>query len=188
MAPPTLSLTAPKQGVLRARVDIDIEQAFAARAKQRGMKTSDLLRSLVLAEVGTMGPPISNVPAVPENSELETLGVRLPAFLMDAVKARAKMRGMPPGRWAAALIQSNLSKLPVMTDEDTAALQENGRLLMKIGTNINQMARLFNGAAHQTEIVRLEALTDLSNYIRKTRTVIRSIVRNTRRGWVADEP
>jgi hypothetical protein len=107
---------------------------------------------------------------------------------MNAVKARAKMRGMPPGRWASALIQSNLSKLPVMTDEDTAALQENGRLLMKIGTNINQMARLFNGAAHQTEIVRLEALTDLSNYIRKTRTVIRSIVRNTRRGWIADEP
>ena len=188
MAPPSLSTTAPKHAVLRARVDADLEQAFAARAKQRGMKTSDLLRSLVLAEVGTIGPPIGHVPAAPENSKLETFGVRLPAFLMDAVKSRAKMRGMPPSRWAAALIQSNLLKLPVMTDEDTAALQDNGRLLLKIGTNVNQMARLLNGASHQTELVRLDVLTDVSNSIVRTRNVIRSIVRNTRRGWAADEP
>lgn len=188
MAPPSLSPKSPKQGVIRARVDIEIEQAFAARAKQRGMKTSDLLRSLVLAEVGTIGPPVSNVPAAPEHADLESLSVRLPAFLMDAVKARAKMRGMPPSRWAAALIQSNLSKLPVLNEEETAALQDNSRLLLKIGTNVNQMARLLNGAFHQTELVRLEVLADVSNSIVRTRNVIRSIVRNTRRGWAADEP
>ena len=77
---------------------------------------------------------------------------------------------------------------PVMTDDDTAALQDNGRLLLKIGTNVNQMARLLNGASHQTELVRLEVLTDVSNSIVRTRNVIRSIVRNTRRGWAADEP
>ena len=50
------------------------------------------------------------------------------------------------------------------------------------------MARLLNGASHQTELVRLEVLTDVSNSIVRTRNVIRSIVRNTRRGWAADEP
>jgi hypothetical protein len=68
------------------------------------MKTSDLLRSLILAEVVAFGPPIGNVPAAPENAALEALNVRLPGFLMDAIKACSKMRGMPPEHWATSLI------------------------------------------------------------------------------------
>jgi antitoxin component of RelBE/YafQ-DinJ toxin-antitoxin module len=75
--PSSLSPTAPKQSVLRTRVETDVEQAFIAVAKQRDMKTSDLLRSLILAEVVAFGPLIGNVPAAPENAALEALNVRL---------------------------------------------------------------------------------------------------------------
>lgn len=188
MPPPSLSPTAPKQGVLRARINADVEQAFATLAKQRGMKTSDLLRSVVLAELGRIGPAETQIEPDPQNAAMEVLKVRMPAFLWDAVKARSSLRGMPPGRWAAALLQSNLSRWPVFSDEETASLKENNRQLLKIGTNLNQMARSLNESFHQTEQVRIELMLELSSSLTRTRNVIRSLVKNTRRGWEADEP
>jgi antitoxin component of RelBE/YafQ-DinJ toxin-antitoxin module len=186
--PPSLSPTAPKQSVLRARVDTDIEQAFIAVAKQRGMKASDLLRSLILAEVGALGPPIGNVPAAPENASLEALNVRLPGFLMDAVKARSKMRGMPPGRWAASLIQSNLFRHPVLDSRETEALEATNLEFSAIGRNINQIARRLNETAHEANRVRLEDLAHLDQIIVKTRNVVRKLVSASRQAWKADEP
>lgn len=188
MAPPSLSPTAPKQGMLRARVDVDVEQAFSALAKKRGIKTSDLLRSLVLAELGQVGPGQTQVEPDAANADIKVLQVRLPGFLQDAIRARANMRGMPPGRWASALLQSNLSRLPVFNEDEISALRENNRQLFKIGTNVNQIAKSLNESFHDTERVRLDVLADLSNSIVRTRNVIRAIVRNTRRGWEADEP
>ena len=188
MAPPSLSPTAPKQGMLRARVDIHVEEAFAALAKQRGIKTSDLLRSLVLAEVGAGGPPIGHVKPEPENSEVNELRVRLPAFLFDAAKARAKMRGMPPGRWAAALVQSNLSRHPFLNDDEINSVNMTNRELAAVNRNINQIALRLNEAFYDTERVRIDSLAELTNNIVRTRNVIRVLVRTSRQGWELDEP
>jgi len=152
------------------------------------MKTSDLLRSLVLAEVGAAGPPIGHIAAVPAHSDVVELKVRLPAFLVDAVKARAKMRGMPPGRWAASLVQSNLSKHPVLNGAEIIAVNSTNRELAAVGRNINQIARRLNDAFYDTESVRIEALNDLTNVITRTRNVIRGLVRTSRQGWEAEEP
>jgi hypothetical protein len=174
--------------VLRARVETDVEQAFIAVAKQRGMKTSDLLRSLILAEVGAIGPAIGNVPAAPEKVAVEALTVRLPQFLMEAVKARSKMRGMPPGRWAAALIQSNLLLHPVLDTREIEALEATNLEFSAIGRNINQIARRLNETTHENNRVPLDELAQLDQIVNKTRSVLRKLVSASRQAWKADAP
>ena len=168
--------------VLKTLVEPETKTRFRNLAKTRGLSESELLRSVVMVVTGQDAADKTIEPEA-ENTELERMTVRLPGFLMEAAKQRGKSKGMAASRWVAALVQTNLTGKPVMTDKELAVLQASNRELASIGRNINQIAKALNEAFHETERVRLDTLAALSQSITENRTAIRSLVRSSQQAW-----
>ena len=102
-----------------ARVEPDLKAAFKKHVKSRKLKESELVRRLILRELGMddEGHPIEADPE-PASVAPDRLTVRLAPVVMEAAKTKAKSQGMPPSRWVSALVQSNVTRHPVLlTDE-----------------------------------------------------------------------
>lgn len=172
--------------VLKTLVEPEIKMRFRKMAKARKLSESELLRVLVLeatgAEKGTDQPIEPN----PEKVELERMTVRMPRFLIEATKDRAKKKGMAPSRWVAALVQSNLTGKPVMSDDEILKLRISNRELAAIGRNINQIARALNDTLQNSERLPLDKLIELGRIILENRAAIRGLVRASQNVWKAD--
>jgi hypothetical protein len=90
-------------------------------------------------------------------------------------------------RWISALVQSNLTRHPVLTETELLAIEASTRELAAIGRNINQLARALNETYFQTERIRLDRLNELSRNITQTREAIGALVRASRNSWRTDE-
>lgn len=170
---------------LTTRIDSEIKAAFRKLAMKKGMKESELLRQLILSQLGET--PLEKI-AEPDSKklDLERMTVRMPLFLLEAVEASAKIRGMVPSRWITALVQSNLMGQPVMTDAELLELKASNRELAAIGRNINQIARAINNAFYETERLRLNKLSEISQAISENREAIRALVKASQNAWEAD--
>lgn len=172
---------------LTTRAEPELKAAFCKQATARGLSESQLLRQLVFAE---LGKPESAAPIKPKPIsgpvEYDRLTVRMPRFLMQAVAARAEMKGMARSRWISALVQSHLMEQPVMTDAELVALKASNRELAALGRNINQIAKAINQAFYETERVRLDTLAKLSKAIASNRAAIRALVRASQNSWGSD--
>jgi hypothetical protein len=172
--------------VLKTLVDLETKKQFRSIAKAQGLSESELLRAVVLVVIGQDNSDEQLVEPSAEKSDINRMMIRLASFLMEAVSARAKTKGMAPSRWVAALVQSHLTGQPVMTDDELAALKASNRELAAIGRNINQIAKVLNETFHETERVKLEKLAELSQTIEKNREAIRALVRASQNSWEAD--
>ena len=94
---------------------------------------------------------------------------------------------MAPSRWVTALVQSNLTRQPVMSDDELAGLLASNRELAAIGRNLNQIARALNEAFYETERVKLEKLAELRQVITENRLAVRALVRASQNAWEADD-
>jgi len=171
---------------LKARVGQDTRETFRQRANARGTTESELLRALVMAEIGKDLTEEKQPETNQEKIGVERITVRMPSFLMQAAKEKGKAKGMAPSRWITALVQSNLAKKPVMADQELLALKANIRELTAIGRNINQMARALNESRSNTEKVRLDMLALLDETLKTNLSLIRDLVRASQQAWEAD--
>lgn len=153
----------------------------------RGLSDSELLRLAVRQLLGDAGDEPASMRIDPEKVDQDRVTVRLPAFLMEAARNRAKAKGMALSRWFSALAQSNVSAPPVLTTDELAVIEASNRELAAIGRNINQIARALNEAHFETERVRLDRLAELSELIKSVRSDIRALIRASRGSWKNDE-
>lgn len=172
--------------VLKTVVEPEIKTRFRSMAKARGLSESELLRAVILAATGQDGGTDQPTEPDAEKTDLDRMTVRMPRFLMESTKRRAKSKGMAPSRFVTALVQSNLTGQPVMADDELAVLLASNRELAAIGRNINQIARSLNEAFHETERVRLDKLAELHRALVENRTAIRSLVRASQNAWEAE--
>jgi hypothetical protein len=172
---------------LKTLIEPRTKACFRSMAKARGLSESELLRAVILTVTGEDGDN-TDKPIEPDAEKADTtrMTVRMPRFLMEAATARSRVKGMAPSRWVAALVQSNLTCQPVMTDDELMGLLAANRQLAAIGRNINQIARALHDAPHETERVKIEQLAQLRDAILKQRAAVRALVRASQNSWVAD--
>lgn len=173
--------------VLKTLVEPGTKTRFRSMAKARGLSESELLRAVILAVTGEDDGADQPIEPDAEKADTARMTVRMPRFLMEAATARGKVKGMAPSRWVAALVQSNLTRQPVMTDDELAGLLATNRELAAVGRNINQIARALNDAFHETERVKIERLAQLRDAIVKQRAAVRALVRASQNSWTADD-
>lgn len=176
--------TFDKPEFVRARVQTDVKNQFSSLAAARGLTPSELLRELVLREIGS--DPVAEVPQLTTGITNSRLMVRLPAGVARALHIRAQMKGMASSRYLGAIAQAHLAHVPVMTGEELAALKASSRELAAIGRNINQIARALNDAHHETHRVRLELLADLADTIEAEREAIRQLMHASLASWSSE--
>lgn len=173
--------------VLKTLVEPGTKTRFRSMAKARGLSESELLRAVILAVTGEDNGTDEPIEPDAEKADTARMTVRMPRFLMEGASTRAKAKGMAPSRWVTALVQSHLTRQPVMTDDELAGLLASNRELAAIGRNINQIARALNEAFHESERVRLDKLAELRQAIAENRTAIRGLVRASQNAWEADD-
>lgn len=176
-----------RRPLLQARVDDATEADFTALAARRGMSPSELLRAIVARELAGGNCQLGDIEVDPENADSRRMTIRIPSFAHQAVCARATRCGMKPSKWVAALVQSNVTRMPVFAENELRVLEVTNRELFAIGRNINQMSRVLNEAHFKTEQLRIEKLAELAAYIRKTRDAIRGLIRASRGVWRGEE-
>ena len=173
--------------VLKTIVEDTTKQDFKELCVKRGLSESEQLRSMVVAEIQqALAQPSHGIAPIQldgSNADLDRITVRMPGFVMDGAKDRARTQGMAPSRWVAALVQSNLTAQPVMTDVEVEALLASNRELAAVGRNLSQVARALNASGLEVDKVHLEALTELSAAVTSNRSEIRRLVRASRQAW-----
>lgn len=180
------AMGANKDQLMKVRVEDGEKAAFTACAKRKGLTPSALLRDLVLSEIskarGTEQVQLSG----DEMPERSALFLRLPLPLKVAATKRAKTKGMSVAKWATSLIQSHLSREPVVTDREVIALNAVSRELGAIGRNVNQIAKALNSAIDGIERSRVDLgeLEKLSKSIELSRKVIRALVIKSQQSWL----
>ncbi|MCX2694489.1 plasmid mobilization relaxosome protein MobC [Pseudomonas sp. DCB_CB] len=175
-----------KSKTLIARVEDDVKNAFEARAKSSGLKPSELLRQLVLKELGLR---VDETPlAVTEASaKVERVTVRIPSFILSRAAERGKLKGMPVSRWIGSLVQSNITKQPVMTENEINLLRAVTRELAAVGRNVNQIARHLNAALDYGGRVDLNAIDRLPTSISNTRKAIHMLIKTSKQSWAGND-
>jgi len=175
--------------MLRARVDEDLKSLFLKKAEALNLSESELLRKVLLEffahakNTDEVEDVLRAVEPDAENAENEKMTIRLPRFLVDAAKDKAKAKGMATSRWIAALVQSSLMQKPVMVDQELNELRTNIRELNAIGRNINQMARALNESKNNTDKVKLDNLDLLRTYLDRNIASVRGLVRASQKAW-----
>ncbi len=177
--------------ILRARVDEELKSLFLHKAEALNLSESELLRKVILEffaqeknkDKVEVEDVLTAVEPEAENAVNEKMTIRLPRFLVDAAKEKAKAKGMATSRWIAALLQSSLMQKPVMVDQELTELRANIRELNAIGRNINQMARALNESKINTDKVKLDNLDLLRNYLDRNIAFVRGLVRASQKAW-----
>ncbi len=184
-----------------ARVPSDLAARFSAATKRRGTTPSAALKALMAAYLNDycMPPPQSSEPSpeVDDSSKIR-MRVSLPAYLKTALDERALMDGFSVSAWTGYMIQSILTKFPVMTDEEIVLLRDANRQLAAVGRNINQIARIMNRAALmeipedpadpiRANDLRMELLDELKQSIINQRQAISKLVKVRHRAWGRNE-
>jgi len=173
--------------VLKTIVDLDTKIRFRNLAKAKGLSESEFFR-VIIHEIIEQEQDSNQelVELDTTKTDLDRATVWMPSFLKEAARRKAKLKGMTLSRWVAALIQSNLMRLPVMTKKELAVLRSSNWELAAIGRNINQIARTLNEAFYKTEAVKLEKLTELRLEILENRAAIQGLIRASQNVWESD--
>jgi hypothetical protein len=167
---------------IRTRVTDHIKADFINMANNHGLTESELLRLLITNALSNQEPQIT-----PKEKgvdiEITELKIRLPKFLIEQAKAKAKTQGMATTRWIKSLVQSNLIQPPVLTDSAIIALKETDRELAAVGNNLNQIARKINESAFNIDIVKIEKLDEVKQAVKTVRAAIDELIKVSRNGW-----
>lgn len=195
LSPPTQgeALKKPKKSqsvLLATRVEPSLKEAFEAHASARNLKSSELLRRLVMVELGREPGTDKSLPQPKlQGQKMQQVTLRFPRFILDAAQDRATAKGMKPARWMAALVQSHLDTEPVMTEKEVLLLRGMSRELSAIGRNVNQIAKGLNSAVGDIERgrVSLDGLEKVIPAISLSRKLISALIRKSQQSWAAVE-
>ena len=168
---------------IRARIEVSLRDKFKAIADASKVSESILLRRVILKEVEQVDIEPDTVIPDPNNAELTQMTIRLPCFLSDAIKARSTASGMSASRWVAALVQSNLTRVPVVNEDAVNQLRTSNRELAAIGRNINQIARSLNDRLQNVEPFPIQRLNQLTKVIISNRDSVDVLIRAANQAW-----
>jgi hypothetical protein len=167
---------------LDTTVDDALEAEFRLRAWQANLSKRDLLREIVYAH---LLEPRQYPDLIPDSRSANTehLSVRLFTFLADAVRERGAHKGMTASRWMAALIQSHLTREPVLDDKKIEILRASNNELRMIGRNLNQIARAMNTRPEETDQIKLEVIEALAQVFGEHQAKVTGLIQHSQKDW-----
>ena len=168
--------------VLKTLVDSQTKSAFRAHASNANLSESDLLRSAVIAVLGAT-PKVSEVLASDAAPGRGQLTVRMAEALLQHARVRAKAAGMSSSRWIAALVQSNLTPMPVMTDTEIEALRASNRELAAIARSMNGLEGILSNDANGKHVLNSDQISELRASITENRETIHKLIQSSQRSW-----
>lgn len=137
--------------VVRFRLTAEDEKRFRQRCAENGTTYSEVLKAFVQKYIDTPNSKEAEEPAVPAGGDEFDPFVRITCTLRSSLKnglaSEAKKSGISTSKYVSYLVQSNLTRAPVLTDYELAAVLSSRRELKSIGRNLNQITKSINEAS-----------------------------------------
>ena len=100
----------------------------------------------------------------------------------ERVESVAKVEGFSSTRWIVALIRARLTGTPQLGQQELEALAQSNLQLLKIGRNLNQVARALNTSPEAQRTFRVDGIEKLHGLIeRHAKAVSAAMTANTDR-------
>lgn len=171
--------------MLHFLVTPELKALLQQEADKQRVTKSAVLRSFILSlkASGASEKVVSDV-----DTEIKRFSLRLPKFLVDTAKLKAKSKGMTTTRWIESLVKMSVLKKTTLTETELFFIRENKRQLLAIGNNINQIAKHLNIQALEnkkinSDSLKLELLQDLQALIDKNIETINSHIKASENTW-----
>ena len=192
---------APPRGVRKLRsISMEshsIKEAAEARAASLSLSLGRALRLLALAEVAKSATPGSGgglVPSVSPGGYFAAVGttdkgqlrveLRPTATEFEALKDKAKAAGHATVQdLMVAVLRAFLTQSPVLTPEVIASLEQANLSLVRIGANLNQLAKWANSGSMANSI-DVSALEETMRALKQHTQEISAALNEARGRWV----
>lgn len=176
-----------KHSSIKVRVDDSTRVRFRQLARNVRKNESELLRELICLAIESKAEGHLNgtvqINAEPEAIRMRRATVRMPGFILDAAKVRAKSKGMATSRWIAFLVQSHLLQMPVMAGDELRTLGDCNYELAAIGRNLNQIARVLNADKTETSRLKLNLIKAVQSSLSGTQQSVSALIRASNNTW-----
>lgn len=168
------------------RITVDLlehKQAWLDYCEARGTTPSAAFRQIVQSLLTKQGEPPALAVAADE-PEKATVRKKISLTPSEAahVEAVAQAEGFSSTRWIVGLIRARLTHTPQFGQQELEALGQSNSQLLKIGRNLNQVARALNTSPEAHRAFNVEAIEKLDGWIRNhAKAVSGTIAANVQR-------
>lgn len=171
----------------RLTVDLlDYKKPWVDFCKAQGVSSSDALRQVV-ARLIERGAPQSahQVQILAGEEERPTVRkkVSLTPSEFASIEAIAKSEGFSVSKWIVALIRGRLTGQPQFGQPELEALASSNLQLMRIGRNLNQVAKALNAAPHERGAFRVDLIEQIDSAIKAHTGKVSGLVSASTRRW-----
>ncbi|MDO4997333.1 MAG: plasmid mobilization relaxosome protein MobC [Neisseria sp.] len=140
---------------------------------------SFLARSLLLEQISTeIECKTTEVKDLEGKQEKTRLEMKLPANVANYLEKSSLVKHMSANMVALGIIIEHMDKEPVISDYEIQALYQSNYQLLRIGRNLNQIARQMN--VGESVSLTLEHIQELTTFIREHTEYVGQVLLNNR--------
>lgn len=150
----------------------------------KGVKPSAALRQVVQHLISKDGFIQTDIPEAVQEDKTNRLEIRLKSAQYAELKRRAAMEGLSPNRFVSGLVDARFSKsVPIFGQYELDGLIASTGNLMKIASNLNQVARAINRNPLETDLARLELIQELRQHINSHTQHVAALIEANLKRW-----
>lgn len=169
---------------------LSYKKPWLAFCKDQDVSPSDALRQVVsrlLEQRGLVTPSTAPQVAQPVPGEPEKTSKRREIALTateDKLAERyAAVEGFSVNKWIVALIRARLTQRPQFGQQELEVLAQSNLQLMKIGRNLNQVAKALNTAPHERGVYRIELIEQIDAMVKAHTATVSAMVAASTQRW-----
>lgn len=174
--------------IISIYVGVDLKSRFSHHCKRNGVKVSNALRDVMVFLLSKEnGASMSSVVVadVPEDGKSKRVEIRLKPAKLKELQYRAQLQGFSPNRLITGLLDVHLAKTPtpLFGQYELDALTASTSQLLKLGTNLNQIARAINKNPLETDLARVELIEEIRQQINSHTRDVGSLIEANLKRW-----
>ena len=186
-APSPMPTASSERRTTTLTVDLgDLKAPWQAWCQDHGVTPSHALRNAIRQAMDRKATQASAPrPRVSRRRERATARMKLnvtPSELA-ALRTCARHEGYQPTAWVVAMIRTKLTGEPHVGQPELETLARSNQQLLALGRNLNQIAKVLNGAPQNRAAFRVEVITELSRVIQAHTKKVSDVLRGTVERW-----
>ena len=163
---------------LEVSLDAKTRSVFKAIAVGRDMSEAALLRHMIVLVIGG-----DRASTQPRGRRSQRLHVRLAPQILDALQQRASEAGMTAAGVTVAALRALLLDRPTLLQAEYEALIKTRYELGRVGTNLNQIARLLHQHGTGPNVLSDELLHRVSRTVDQLREQVACLADSATSRW-----
>lgn len=170
--------------VVTVYLGADLKARWNSYCKYKKVNASSSLRELIQFLLSKDGFTHAVVPEATQQDKTTRLEIRLKPALYVELKRHAATEGLSPNRFVTGLLSARLSKtVPIFGQYELDELTASTSQLLRLGTNLNQIARAINQNPLETDLARVELIHEIRQEINLHTQHVAALIEANLKRW-----